>query len=76
LRRCQTRAHGCRRTLGIFLIGTLPDSLDQPAGQRYVTRAELLDIFQKKPLSPCRHGSSGLGKSTLAVLLAHSQRVA
>ena len=116
-----------------FLIGTLLDSLGQPAGQRYVTRAELLDIFQEKtfitlppdmlqglpiagagaPLTPIEaiardvaliplprraalrteeverlqaylvssgmlwfHGSSGLGKSTLAVLLARSQGVA
>ena len=114
------------------LIGALLDSIGQPARQRYVTRADLLDIFQKKtfitlppdmlrglpiagagaPLTPVEaiardvaqvplsrraalrteeverlqarllssgslwfHGSSGLGKSTLAVLLARSQRV-
>jgi hypothetical protein len=116
-----------------FLIGALLDSLGRPAGQRYVTRAELLDTFQNKTfitlppdmlqglqiaatgaqLTPIEaiardvaqiplprraalrseevkrlqahlissgmlwfHGSSGLGKSTLAVLLARSQGVA
>jgi hypothetical protein len=116
-----------------FLVGALLDSLGQRSGQRYVTRAELLDTFQNKtfitlppdmlqglpiagagaPLTPIEviardvaqiplprraatrteeverlqvhlvssgmlwfHGSSGLGKSTLAVLLARSQGVA
>jgi tetratricopeptide (TPR) repeat protein len=116
-----------------FLIGALLDSIRQPAAKRYVTKAELLEIFQNKTfvtvppnllqglafagpgasLSPVEaisrdvaliplprraasrreevgrlednlvmsgtlwfHGSSGLGKSMLAVLLARSQRVA
>jgi tetratricopeptide (TPR) repeat protein len=116
-----------------FLIGALLDSLDQPAQQRYVTRADLLTLFQKKTfitlppdilrrlpiatpgasLTPLEviardvaqiplprraalrtreverlqahlvssgilwfHGSNGLGKSTLSVLLARLQHVA
>lgn len=116
-----------------FLVGALLDSIRQPAGQRYITRADLLEVFQSKtfitlppnmlqvlalgaagsPLTPVEaiardiaqiplprrvasrigeverlqakpvsngtlwfHGSSGLGKSTLAMLLARSQGVA
>jgi tetratricopeptide (TPR) repeat protein len=115
-----------------FLVGALLDTLNKPAEQRYVTKAGLLEIFQKKtfitlppnmleglpipasgtPLTPVDaiardvariplprraalrtrvveglrthlvsssvlwfHGSSGLGKSILAVLLARSQNV-
>jgi tetratricopeptide (TPR) repeat protein len=116
-----------------FLVGALLDSIREPAIKRYVTKADLLEIFQQKtfvtlppnmleglpiggagasfapmeviardiatiPLSRRAapraaevgqlqtklvssgalwfHGSSGLGKSTLAVLLARSQHVA
>jgi hypothetical protein len=116
-----------------FLVGTLLDSLRQAPEKRYVTKAELLAIFQSKTfvtlppnllqglplpgpatqLTPVDlivrdvaaipiarrpatraavvhdlqhqlvshgtlwfHGSSGLGKSTLATLVARSQRVA
>jgi len=115
-----------------FLVGALLESVAKPAEQRYVTKAKLLEIFQKKtfitlppnmleglplgalgaPLTPVEaiardvarvplpkraalrtkevarlqthlvssgvlwfHGSSGLGKSILAVLLARSQSV-
>jgi tetratricopeptide (TPR) repeat protein len=115
-----------------FLVGALLDTLNKPAEQRYVTKAGLLEIFQKKtfitlppnmleglpipasgaPLTPVDaiardvariplprraalrarvveglqthlvssgvlwfHGSSGLGKSILAALLARSQNV-
>jgi tetratricopeptide (TPR) repeat protein len=115
-----------------FLVGALLESVAKPAEQRYVTKATLLEIFQKKtfitlppnileglqigapgaPLTPVEaiardvariplpkraalrtkevarlqihlvssgvlwfHGSSGLGKSILAVLLARSQSV-
>lgn len=116
-----------------FLVSALLDSIRQPAEKRYVTKSELLEIFQEKtlitlppnmfqglpfagagaPLTPVEaiardiaqiplprraasrtevvgrlranlvssgmlwfHGSSGLGKSTLAMLLARSQHVA
>ena len=116
-----------------FLVGALLDSIRQPAGRRYLTKADLLEVFQSKtfiilppnmlqglplgatgsPLTPVEaiardaahiplprraasrigeverlqaklvsggtlwfHGSSGLGKSTLAMLLARSQGVA
>ena len=115
-----------------FLVGALLESVAKPAEQRYVTKAKLLEIFQKKtfitlppnmleglpiggpgaPLTPVEaivrdiariplpkratlrtkevarlqthlvssgllwfHGSSGLGKSILTVLLARSQKV-
>ena len=115
-----------------FLVGALLDTLNKPAERRYVTKAGLLEIFQKKtfitlppnmleglpiPASGAQltpvdaiardvariplprraalrarvveglqthlvssgvlwfHGSSGLGKSILAVLLARSQNV-
>jgi hypothetical protein len=114
-----------------FLVGALLDSIVQSAAQRYVTKANLLEIFQNKTfvtvspgmlqglpiaaaasLTPVEtiardvagiplarrsaqrrglvdrlrtelvskgslwlHGSSGLGKSTLAALLARSQGV-
>ncbi len=115
-----------------FLVGALLDSIKQPAAKRYVTKADLIEIFEKNtlvtvppnlfqglaspgmatPLTPVEqivrdvaevpvarraasravevkqlqlapvlqgsvwfHGSSGLGKTTLALLLARSQQV-
>lgn len=116
-----------------FLVGAILDSIRQPASKRYLTKGQLLEVFQSKTLVtlppnmvaglpaagtgaslttvdviardvdqiplPRRaalrttevghlqtklvsggalwfHGSSGLGKSTLALLLARSQQVA
>jgi hypothetical protein len=41
-----------------FLVVALLDSICQAPAKRYVTRADLLTIFQKKPLSRCRRTSS------------------